>query len=180
MIINSQQKDDSNKVVQISEGGFGTTSEEEFYQMMLNIIRPIGSLYITSEAVHPSDLFGGEWEQIKNALLINSDDNHPVSSSGGSFIVDVPLMSHSHSYSGTLTSGGHYHGVQPRTGYSQPGNPAPALRASPSQTRVYSFYGGAHSHTFNGTVNQAGNYTSASRCTFKPPIQNVYIWKRVN
>ena len=39
---------------------------------IVNIIYPIGSIYISVNAVNPKELFGGEWTQIKDRFLLGA------------------------------------------------------------------------------------------------------------
>lgn len=183
MIINSQQKDGSNKVVQISEGGFGTTSEEEFYQMMLNIIRPIGSLYITSEAVHPGNIFGGTWEQITDGVLSSAGELYPVGTTSGSNTRTFPLISHSHSVLPTVGSdgSGHAHGFP----YGAVGGTVPYDGISRFLGKVdydrltntvnISMTDHIHSASFN--VDYSG--ASDTSIDISPVSYNLFVWRRV-
>lgn len=56
----------------------GVSSEKEAKNNILNSIYPIGSVYISTNAVSPADLFGGTWAQIKGRFLLGTgapDDN---------------------------------------------------------------------------------------------------------
>ena len=46
-------------------------------------IFPIGSYYISSDNKNPSQLFGGQWEQIKDRFIIGASDKYKVGSQGG-------------------------------------------------------------------------------------------------
>lgn len=41
----------------------------------VNLIYPIGSIYISINNKNPSDIFGGIWEQIKGKMLIGVDED---------------------------------------------------------------------------------------------------------
>lgn len=79
---------------------------------ILNMIYPIGSIYMSINEVNPSILFGfGEWEQIKDTFLLASGDNYSLASIGGeathSLTVEE-MPSHTHSAS-TNNTGEHSH-----------------------------------------------------------------------
>ena len=57
-------------------------------------IYPIGSIYMTFANVSPAELFGGQWEQIKDKFLLASGDTYNNGDTGGS--KDAVLVSHSH------------------------------------------------------------------------------------
>lgn len=44
---------------------------------------PVGSLYWSSEATDPSDLFGGTWERIKDRFILAAGDDYAVGATGG-------------------------------------------------------------------------------------------------
>ena len=44
---------------------------------------PVGSIYQSVEPTSPADLFGGEWEQLEDRMLIAASDTYPVKSTGG-------------------------------------------------------------------------------------------------
>lgn len=51
---------------------------------LLKLVYPIGSIYISTSDVIPSELFGfGEWEQIKDMFLLSAGDNYDVGETGG-------------------------------------------------------------------------------------------------
>lgn len=50
----------------------GVSSEKEAKNNILNSIYPIGSVYISTSAVSPADLFGGTWVQIKGRFLLGT------------------------------------------------------------------------------------------------------------
>lgn len=42
---------------------------------ILDIIHPVGSLYISTENTDPSTIFGGAWERVKGKMLIGLDED---------------------------------------------------------------------------------------------------------
>ena len=59
-------------------------------------VYPVGSIYMSVNAVNPSNLFGGEWEQIQNRFLLAAGTNYNNGTTGGSA---------THTPSGTLSGG---------------------------------------------------------------------------
>lgn len=45
---------------------------------------PVGSVYISAVSTSPASLFGGVWEQIKDAFLLSAGDDYAAGSTGGS------------------------------------------------------------------------------------------------
>ena len=72
-----------------------------------NKIYPIGSIYMSINETNPSELFGGEWEQIEDRFLLACGTKHSNGSTGGS--EDAVVVTHNHSTYETYvltTSGG--------------------------------------------------------------------------
>lgn len=57
-------------------------------QINVDLIYPIGSIYMTTSMVSPAVLFGGTWERIKGRCIVGVDENdtdfQTVSKTGGS------------------------------------------------------------------------------------------------
>lgn len=52
-------------------------------QEILNIIYPVGSIYMSTNSTNPSTLFGGAWKQIKDRFLLACGDSYSNGSTGG-------------------------------------------------------------------------------------------------
>ena len=157
---------------------------------LLDLVYPIGAIYISVVNTSPATLFGGTWEQIKDTFLLSAGTNHTAGTTGGSETVVLEitnLPSHSH------TSAAHSHGLNNHThgvgSYSAAGNGAHShglIRAgygylgldrsntdasgqngikwtSQKQTwgQLYTDSGGSHGHSISGTSGgNNGNTTS--------------------
>lgn len=67
---------------------------------IVNLIYPIGSIYISVNSVSPSILFGGTWEQLKDRFLLGSGDTYTAGVTGGEAthtltIEEIPSHTHS-------------------------------------------------------------------------------------
>lgn len=51
--------------------------------ILADLIYPIGSIYMSANAVDPGTLFGGTWERITGKFLIGADDTYTLGSTGG-------------------------------------------------------------------------------------------------
>mgnify|MGYP003435353646 FL=1 len=85
-------------------------------QWVLEAIYPVGSLYWSSKATNPSQLFGGTWVQIKDCFVWAKGDSDNINATGGSKTVtlrEANMPSHRHSFtpSGTITMNAHTHGL---------------------------------------------------------------------
>ena len=52
-------------------------------QQLINLIYPVGSIYISVNSTSPATLFGGTWEQITGRFLLGSSDTYTAGSVGG-------------------------------------------------------------------------------------------------
>ena len=66
---------------------------------VLNLIYPVGSIYLSVNNVNPGSLFGGTWEQIKDRFLLASGDNYEAGVTGGEVTHELTvdeMPSHNH------------------------------------------------------------------------------------
>lgn len=98
---------------------------------IVNLIYPVGAIYLSTSEVSPGTLFGGTWERLKDRMLIGAGDIYKAAATGGSSkisytpngTVNNTLLTAAQSghaaLSGTFTSGiqsnGHKHYVQGQT-----------------------------------------------------------------
>jgi hypothetical protein len=149
-------------------------------QNIVDLIYPIGSIYLTLNQTNPTILFGGEWEQIKDKFLIGAGDSHNLGNNYGS---NTKNLSHTHAVQNhTLTiaeipSHTHTTGIQGDKAFdasiANNGNTANVLFNQSSGVATTSTGGGgAHNH---------GNTSSQLSSTFDitPASVAVYIWKRI-
>lgn len=117
---------------------------------LMNMVYPVGSIYMSVNATSPASLFGGTWESLGGRFLIGQDGTYTAGSTGGeaahTLTIDE-MPSHGHGYrqmnvSGSQTvgsgTGGYYNGSQQQTDKT----------------------GGGHAHNN------------------MPPYLAVYMWKR--
>lgn len=50
---------------------------------IVNIVYPVGSIYMSINSASPDTLFGGTWEQLKDRFLLAAGDSYGVGSTGG-------------------------------------------------------------------------------------------------
>lgn len=51
---------------------------------IIDLIYPVGSIYISANAVSPATLFGGSWEQIQGRFMLTSGNGYSLGATGGS------------------------------------------------------------------------------------------------
>jgi len=90
---------------------------------LLNLVYPVGAIYLSTSVADPGTLFGGTWEQLKDRFLLAAGDTYTAGSEAGSATVTLTesqIPTHSHSLSDhTHTIAGHTHTISSHThGYS--------------------------------------------------------------
>ena len=68
---------------------------------LIDVIYPVGSIYMSVNSVNPATLFGGEWEQIKDKFLLSSGDVYTNGATGGEAthtLTTDEMPSHNHNY----------------------------------------------------------------------------------
>lgn len=95
----------------------------DFKKDIVDLIYPVGSIYISMNSTNPSTLFGGTWEAFGQGRVLigagtgndgNTSLSFPAGFTGGEYkhyLVKSEIPSHSHSFSGTTAanSRGHTH-----------------------------------------------------------------------
>lgn len=154
---------DSNGFV-VSEPILRYVSEEELD--IIDMIYPVGSIYMSVNNVDPSTLFGGRWTQLKDRFLLGAGDTYSGGSTGGS--KDAIVVSHNHKANrtngqfvtrdGTKTGGIGEHGFTSGSSYY-----APTIQSDDN-------WWGAEYTASTGSSGTDKNM---------PPYLTVYMWKRI-
>lgn len=55
----------------------------------LDLIYPVGSIYMSTDPTSPAVLFGGTWEQIKDRFIMAAGDTYAAGSTGGAKTVTL-------------------------------------------------------------------------------------------
>lgn len=129
---------------------------------IVDLIYPVGSIYMSVNTTSPSVLFGGVWEQIQGRFLLASDTNNPVGTTGGEAthtLTTAEMPSHTHSGS-SVSAGAHTHskGTQNITGSFNMGQPN-----GTGNYLGFRSYSGAYYN--NGESNGAGASGGTWGCT---------------
>lgn len=159
------------KSIEVADGLIGNVS-------FLNVIYPIGTIYMSVNNTNPANIFGGTWESIRGKFLLGEGDDFEAGTTGGEInhtLTENEMPSHTH----TMASGGnHSHTanfleVRSKINGQASNNVARPNNSSYDSTGTITTSNGSHSHSLNSTGNgQAHNNM--------PPYLAVYIWKRVN
>lgn len=122
---------------------------------LLDYLHPVGSIYQSTDATPPADLFGGTWEQVKDVFLLAAGDSHAVGSTGGEethVLTAAEMANHTHGYD--------YTGQSITEGVN-------AIRLYNAASTQYNPYTGKATSNCGG---QAHNNM--------PPYLAVYTWRR--
>ncbi len=121
---------------------------------LLDYLHPIGSIYQSTDATSPADLFGGTWEQVKDVFLLAAGDSHAAGSTGGEeehVLTAAEMANHTHGYD--------YTGQSDTTGTGA--------------IKIVSPGGTANAYTGKATSNCGGQAHNNM-----PPYLAVYTWRR--
>ena len=142
----------------------------------IDLIYPIGAIYMSVVYKSPEELFGGKWEQIKDTFLLASGDKYQAGTTGGT-------ETHTHNYG--IQVGGYYK----ETGLAENNNAGILsynTENTPSKTGFTSV--GSMTMDWNGSTTgtassgSASHYRSIGNTSYTstlPPYLVVYVWKRV-
>ena len=133
---------------------------------VIDMVYPVGAIYMSVNSTNPGNLFGGKWEQIKDRFLLAAGDSYAAGSTGGEAshtlsVEEMPPHSHSEFFNisgvGRVTAGG---GSISGTEFYEILKSASQGRASGGATYT-SYAGGGAAHNN------------------MPPYLTVYMWKRI-
>lgn len=121
---------------------------------LLDLIHPVGSIFQSTDATSPAELFGGTWEQIKDVFLLAAGDSHEAGTTGGEethTLTRAEIPDHTHGYD--------YTGQSDATGTEA--------------IKIVDPGGTANAYTGNATSNCGGRAHNNM-----PPYLAVYTWRR--
>jgi microcystin-dependent protein len=160
---------------------------------LVDLIYPVGSIYLSVNSVSPASLFGGTWEPVSGQFLLASGNGYTAGDTGGEAAHTLTASEMpSHQHNGTTDSGGsHSHsygsgkyvhlttdgdtGADTYSGnISGSGYKLPRSKDSENYSHGSSTVsGGSHTHSF--TTEYAGGGAAHNNM---PPYLVVNVWKR--
>ena len=150
----------------LAKGGGCPASE------IVDVVYPIGSIYMSISNVSPTNLFGGTWEQIKDTFLLSAGDTYSGGSTGGYSRVNhafyLPPINTNNSQN---------------AGYNYLSSVLEKIKASIEETDGSDCARIAGVENIGGTI--GNNSTTGTEVSYykyttnnMPPYLTVYMWKR--
>ena len=112
-VINDLDSDDTTNALSAAQGKAlnnkisGIITKDE----LLDLIYPIGAIYLSVSFINPDLVLGGTWERLEDRFLVGAGSDHSIGATGGSSTHDH-YMSHTHSFSHTHNVPGSSHSHQ--------------------------------------------------------------------
>lgn len=172
-------------------------SNTAFLATLLELIYPVGSIYMSTNNVDPSTFIGGRWTRIEDRFLLASgeaftagteDGNATHTHTTGDHVLSVSeLPTHKHSVT-IINSGNHKHsslagGIKYGSNYCAAGSRSGVGANSAATNNISTGEAGTHSHTAtigNTGDNQAHNHGDTGVASNMPPFLAVNVWKRTS
>lgn len=161
---------------------------------LLNVVYPVGSIYMSVNSTSPQSFLGGTWTQIQNTFLLAAGSSYSNGSTGGAATVSLTtanMPSHGHgvgtlavstkSLTGTvnysLFSGGQWDGTSTNGIVSQWKNSNRQYDTNGTSQNSWAWLkiDASHNHTLSGSTATNGSGTAHNNM---PPYLAVYMWKR--
>lgn len=122
-------------------------------RLLVNLIYPVGSIYMSVNNVSPQTFFGGTWERIKDRFLLAAGDTYAAGGTGGAATHTLTVSE--------IPS--HYHVIGTESGTITKDTPY-----------IAGATGGAGGRGVSATDNAGGGAAHNNM----PPYLTVYMWKR--
>lgn len=140
-----------------------------------NNIYPVGSIYMSVNDTNPSELFGGEWEQIEDKFLLACGTNHINGTIGGTETVSLTeqeMPRHTH------IQNQHRHELNRPFSDNSGGSASAYVQTSNRVTSTkYTTYTTA-TNQYTGGTNTTQAKQNGKAHNNMPPYLAVYVWVR--
>lgn len=148
-----------------------TGNKVTFINGLADLIYPVGSIYMSMNGISPAELFGGQWEQLKDRFLLGVGDTYTAGNTGGSANVTLQ-KSHMPSHTHTVNGGSHRHSISNCSAAGSSSSQLESYAKGNSANRsIYTAYDGGHTHTVSSTGGGSAHENM-------PPYLVVYMWQR--
>lgn len=150
---------------------------------IVDIVYPVGAVYISVNETSPATLFGGTWARIKDRFLLAAGDTYAAGRMDGSAshkitVEEMPAHTHKVTGSTDATDVGHDHGI-PNIKSGQSGEYGAYAESwgygSGNRDLNANYIALPHIHYLDGTATSTGGGNAMS---IMPPYLSVYMWQR--
>lgn len=140
---------------------------------LLNLIYPIGSLYMSVNNVSPQSFIGGTWERIQDRFLLAAGSTYSAGSTGGS-------ATHTLTANEMPKHEGHMYDNFNDTGWVDRGGDANSYYLNSTGAAGYGKYENRPYKVVSGNEMVMQGYTRGGGAAHNnmPPYLTVYVWKR--
>lgn len=135
----------------------------------IDLIYPVGAIYLSTSAINPSELFGGEWEALEDRFLVGVGSKYAIGQIGGEethtlTVAEIP--SHTHSVNTNK--------IEPSVFNTKPSSATGNLIEGEGVVlTAYWAYSGTQTPREGSQTGGSGAHNNL------PPYLAVYMWKRV-
>ena len=151
---------------------------------IVDLVYPVGSIYMSTGSTSPASLFGGTWEQLKDRFLLGGGGSYALGGTGGASthtLTTSEMPSHRHGLSSTNSGEwlDDYDWVKPLGNNGGGGaNKSGAVAEMCINTGMGQRYVSSYSAAYSGYIMEAVGGGSAHNNM--PPYLVVNMWKRVS
>lgn len=124
---------------------------------LLNMVYPVGSIYMSVNNVSPASFLGGTWEQLKDRFLLSAGDIYSAGSTGGEAthtLTVSEMPSHNHTLNASYSLAGSSSSVERKM-----------LAGDDNNGWIWNY----------SVTNNTGDGAAHNNM---PPYLAVYVWKR--
>lgn len=147
------------------KNGIGPDAYAIYQQVLAAVVErdhPVGSLYISENAISPAELYGGTWERIEGKFIMGASDTYPAWSTGGNLQMILSPEN------------------IPAVGFAIPTNDT---QKNDIHVGKWDFMASVSQETTDGGRYHSGLYSSTnngnSPVDILNPYYSMYIWRRV-
>lgn len=140
---------------------------------LIDLIYPIGSIYMSVKNVSPQTFFGGTWEQIQDRFLLAAGSSYSAGSTGGE-------ATHTLTVNEMPAHQGHMYDNFDSSGYADRGGDTNSYYVNNSSAVGYATYENRPYKVVSGNEFVMQGYTRGGSAAHNnmPPYLTVFMWKR--
>lgn len=177
-VIGNGNPDEKSNAAAITQNGdirlkgtayFGCRKDSSGGKTIVDLIYPVGSIYMSVNSADPGTLFGRTWQQIKDRFLLSAGDTYAGGTTGGSAKATLP--SHTH----TVGSNNYQlWGAKKGAGSTEPGNQISG------DAKYYAAVKGNSTANYKWLASVDSTGVSDVSNANMPPYLAVHVWQRIS